>query len=41
MAKKPKDELDKLLDNLDFKNLSANEITGPDGLLKELSKRML
>lgn len=41
MAKKPKDELDKLLDDIDFKNLSANEITGPDGLLKELSKRML
>lgn len=41
MAKRPKDELDKLLDDIDFKNLSANEITGPDGLLKELSKRML
>ena len=41
MAKKPKDELDKLLDTIDFKNLSKEEITGPDGLLKELSKRML
>ena len=41
MAKKTKDELDKLLDGIDFKNLSANEITGPEGLLKELSKRML
>lgn len=41
MAKKQKDELDSLLDSIDFKNLSANEITGPGGLLKELSKRML
>jgi len=41
MAKKPKDELDKLLDSIDFKNLSKEEIAGPDGLLKELSKRML
>lgn len=41
MAKKQKDRLDALLDSIDFKNLSANEITGPEGLLKELSKRML
>jgi putative transposase len=41
MAKRSKDGLDKLLDSIDFKNLSANEITGPEGLLKELSKRML
>ena len=41
MAKKQKDELDNLLDSIDFKNLSADEITGPGGLLKELSKRML
>jgi len=41
MAKKQKDRLDTLLDSIDFKNLSANEITGPEGLLKELSKRML
>ncbi len=41
MAKKSKDELDKLLDTIDFRNLSKEEITGPDGLLKELSKRML
>ncbi len=41
MAKKSKDGLDKLLDSIDFKNLSKEEITGPDGLLKELSKRML
>ena len=34
MAKKSKDELDKLLDSIDFKNLSKEEITGPDGLLK-------
>jgi len=38
---KEKDNLDKLLDGIDFKSLSAEEITGPDGLLKELSKRML
>lgn len=41
MAKKQKDELDNLLDSIDFKNLSASEITGPEGLLKQLSKRML
>jgi putative transposase len=41
MAKKSKDKLDKLLDSIDFKNLSKEEITGPDGLLRELSKRML
>ena len=38
---KSKDQIDKLLDDIDFKNLSAEEITGPDGLLKMLSKRML
>lgn len=38
---KSKDQIDKLLDGIDFKNLSSEEITGPDGLLKLLSKRML
>lgn len=38
---KSRDQIDKLLDEIDFKNLSAEEITGPDGLLKLLSKRML
>jgi len=38
---KSKDQIDKLLDEIDFKNLSADEITGPNGILKMLSKRML
>lgn len=38
---KSKDQIDKLLDGIDFKNLSAEEITGPDGLLKLLSKRVI
>ena len=38
---KSKDPLEKLLDEIDFKNLTAEEITGPNGLLKQLSKRML
>lgn len=38
---KSKDQIDKLLDGIDFKNLSAEEITGPDGLLKLFSKRVI
>ena len=38
---KPKDQIDKLLDEIDFKNLSAEKITGPDGLLKLFSKRLI
>ncbi|MCG7851082.1 MAG: IS256 family transposase [Methanosarcinaceae archaeon] len=38
---KSKEPLEKLLDEIDFKNLSPEEITGPDGLLKQLSKRMI
>ncbi len=33
---KSRDRLDELLDQIDFKSLSAEEVTGPDGLLKEL-----
>ena len=36
-----KDKLEQLLDEIDFRSLSAEEITGPNGLLKELSKRMI
>jgi len=38
---KSKDPFDKILDEIDFNNLSAEEITGPNGLLKQLSKRMI
>ncbi len=38
---KSKTPIEKLLDEIDFKNLTPEEITGPGGLLKQLSKRML
>jgi putative transposase len=38
---KTNEKLEQLLDEIDFQNLSAEEITGPDGLLKQLSKRMI
>jgi len=39
MAKK--EEIDRLLSGIDFKNLTAEEITGPDGLIKTLIKRVV
>jgi len=38
---KAKDQLEKLLDEIDFHNLSPEDITGPKGLIKQLTKRML
>jgi len=38
---KEKDQIEKLLDEIDFKKLSPEDITGPNGLLKQLTKRML
>jgi len=40
MAKK-EDEIEKLLSGIDFKNLTTEEITGPNGLLKIFTKRVL
>lgn len=40
MAKK-KEEIEKLLSGIDFKNLTAEEITGPNGLIKSLVKRVI
>lgn len=39
MAKK--EEIDRLLSGIDFKNLTTEEITGPDGLIKTLIKRVV
>lgn len=42
MAKKMKeDQLEQLLDQIDFKSLSTEQITGPDGLIKQFTKRLL
>lgn len=38
---KSKDKIDELLSNIDFNNLTTEEITGPDGLIKELTKRVV
>jgi len=40
MAKK-EEELEKLLDGIDFKNLTAEQITGKDGLIKLLTKKIV
>ena len=34
-------DLEKLLEGIDFKNLTAEQITGQDGLLKLLSKKII
>ena len=38
---KKEDEIEKLLSGIDFKNLTTEEITGPNGLLKIFTKRVL
>lgn len=38
---KEKDEIDKMLDGIDFHGMSAEEVTGQEGLLKQLSSRIL
>ena len=35
------EELEKLLEGIDFKNLTAEQITGKNGLLKHLTKRVI
>lgn len=35
------EELEKLLEGIDFKNLSAEQITGNEGLLKLLTKKIV
>ena len=36
-----KDDIDKMLDGIDFHGMTADEVTGQDGLLKQLSSRIL
>jgi hypothetical protein len=38
---KEKDIIDQLLDNIDFKGLSRDEVVGQDGLIKQLTERIL
>lgn len=39
--KKEKDDIDRMLDGIDFHGLTAEEVTGQDGLVKRLSSRIL
>jgi len=39
--KKEKDIIDQLLDNIDFRGLTQDEVVGQDGLIKQLSGRIL
>ena len=39
--KKEKDIIDQLLDNIDFKGLTQDEVIGQDGLIKQLTGRIL
>jgi len=39
--KKEKDVLDQLLDNIDFRGLTQDEVVGKDGLIKQLTGRIL
>jgi hypothetical protein len=38
---KEKDIIDQLLDNINFKGLTQNEVVGQDGLIKQLTGRIL
>lgn len=40
-AKREKDALDEILDQFDFHGMTQEEVLGPDGVLKALSKRIL
>lgn len=40
MAKK-EEEIEKIISGIDFNNLTAEEITGPNGLIKQFTKRLL
>jgi hypothetical protein len=39
--KKEKDIIDQLLDNIDFRWLTQDEVVGQDGLIKQLTGRIL
>ena len=39
--KKEKDILDKILDTIDFRGLTQNEVAGKDGLIKQLTGKIL
>jgi transposase-like protein len=39
--KKEKDIIDQLLDNIDFRGLTQDEVVGQDGLIKQLTGRIL
>ena len=41
VKRKEKDEIDRMLDGIDFHGLTAEEVTGQDGLMKRLSSRIL
>ena len=38
---KEKDIIDQMLDNIDFKGLTQDEVAGQDGLIKQLTGRIL
>ena len=40
-VKKEKDIIDQLLDNINFKGLTQDEVVGQDGLIKQLTGRIL
>jgi transposase-like protein len=40
-VEKEKDIIDRLLDNIDFRGLTQDEVVGQDGLIKQLTGRML
>jgi len=39
--KKEKDIIDQLLDNIDFRGLTQDEVVGQDALIKQLTERIL
>ena len=39
--KKEKDIIDQMLDNIDFRGLTQDEVVGQDGLIKQLTGRIL
>ena len=40
-AKKEKDILDQILDTIDFRGLTQDEVVGQDGIIKQLTGRIL
>jgi hypothetical protein len=39
--KKEKDIIDQILDNIDFHGLTQDEVVGQDGLIKQLTRKIL